>query len=60
MATFFGWPEPFPTIDPGVRARRAHAEELTDEMVGPAYAALSAGESQELLELLAMLSKSAK
>jgi hypothetical protein len=60
MATFFGWPEPFPTIDVGVRARRPHAEELTDEMVGPAYAALSAGESQELLELLAMLSKSAK
>jgi hypothetical protein len=56
MAAFFGWPEPFPTIDDGVRARRAKAEELTDEMVGPAYAALSAGEAQELLELLKVLS----
>jgi hypothetical protein len=52
IATFFGWAEPFPTMDDGVRARRAQAEELTDQLVGAAYAVLSAGEAQELLELL--------
>jgi hypothetical protein len=58
VATFFGWAEPFPTIDEDVRARRARAEELTDELVGPAYDALAAGEAQELLELLDVLSSS--
>jgi hypothetical protein len=56
MASFFGWPEPFPAIDDALRSRRARAEELTDEMVGPAYAALTAGEAQNLLELLKVLS----
>jgi hypothetical protein len=55
MASFFGWPEPFPAIDEAVRSRRARAEELTDELVGPAYAALSDSEAHELVELLAVL-----
>jgi hypothetical protein len=55
-AAFFGWAEPYPTIDEDTRARRAHAEELTDELVGPSYAVLSPEESRELLALLARLS----
>jgi len=40
-----------------VRARRARAQELTDELVGPAYEVLSGGEAQELLELLDVLNR---
>jgi hypothetical protein len=54
-AAFFGWVEPYPTIDEDTRARRARAEELTDELVGPAYDVLSAEESRELLALLERL-----
>ncbi|MQA85906.1 MAG: hypothetical protein GEV03_15095 [Streptosporangiales bacterium] len=51
-ARFFGWPEPYPDVDDEVRRRRARAEELTDELVAPAYAALGDGEAQELVDLL--------
>jgi hypothetical protein len=55
-AAFFGWPEPLPTVDDDLRARRTRAEELTDELVGPAYGALSPAQARELLELLGALS----
>jgi hypothetical protein len=55
-AAFLGWAEPYPMIDEGIRARRARAEELTDELVGPAYQVLSADESRELVTLLAQVS----
>lgn len=51
-ATFFGWTGPFPVVDDQLRARRARAEELTDELVAPAYGVLSDGESAELVDLL--------
>ena len=51
-AAFFGWAEPYPAIDEGVLARRTRAEELTDELVGPAYDVLSPDEARELLALL--------
>lgn len=58
-AAFFGWAEPFPVVDVGVAARRARAEELTDELVGPAYDALTSDESRELLDLLGRLGRAA-
>ncbi len=54
-AAFFGWPEPYPVVDEDVVVRRTRAEELTDELVGPAYGALSADEAGELLDLLEKL-----
>jgi hypothetical protein len=51
-AAFFGWPEQFPVVDEDMRARRNRAEELTDELVGPAYGALSPAQARELLDLL--------
>jgi hypothetical protein len=53
-AAFFGWPEPYPVVDADLQSRRARAEELTDELVAPAYAALSSTESTELVELLGL------
>jgi hypothetical protein len=58
-AAFFGWPEPYPVLDEDLVARRARAEELTDELVAPAYDALSAGEARELLDLLGRVSRAA-
>jgi hypothetical protein len=51
-AAFFGWPEPYPQVDEGVRARRATAETLTDALVAPAYATLTDDEAGELSRLL--------
>jgi hypothetical protein len=56
-AAFFGWAEPYPEIEEDLLARRARAEELTDELVGPAYDALSPDEASELLGLLAQVSR---
>jgi hypothetical protein len=58
-AAFFGWPEPYPEIDEDLLARRARAEQLTDELVGPAYDTLSAEEPHELLGLLGQVSRAA-
>jgi len=56
-ATFFGWPEPLPVVDEEVAARRRRAEELTDELAGPGYGALSSDEAAELLDLLEKLNR---
>lgn len=46
-AEFFGWPQPWP--DPEVATgQMARAEAVTDELVAPAYAALSEAERAEL------------
>ncbi len=53
-AEFFGWPQPWP--DPEVaREQMAQVEARTDELVRPAYAALSDGERAELVEALRAL-----
>jgi hypothetical protein len=57
-AAFFGWPEPYPEPDEDVRLRRARAEEITDELVAPAYAALSPDEATDLLTLLGRAAES--
>ena len=47
-ARFFGWPEPYPEAEAG-RAVMVAVEDLTDELVTPAYAALSSDERTELV-----------
>lgn len=49
---FHGWPEPHPVLDDDLRTRHARAEDLTDELVAPAYAALDAAQAGELVRLL--------
>lgn len=51
-AAWFGWSEPFPDPEP-LRERRQAAEETTDRLVAPAFAALGPGERAELVALLA-------
>ena len=46
-AEFFRWPKPWPDPEVG-KAAMAKAEQVTDEMVTPAYATLSADERAEL------------
>jgi hypothetical protein len=48
-AEFFGWPQPWPDPETG-KAAMAAAEERTDELVRPAFAALSVDERAELTE----------
>lgn len=52
-AAFFGWSEPLPEATDELRSRRARAEELTDELVAPAYAVLDHAAGEELMALLA-------
>jgi hypothetical protein len=52
-ARFFGWAEPYPEIDDGVRKRRAEAEWMTTGTVAPAYAGLTDEEAAELVTLVA-------
>ena len=52
QARYFGWPEPYPEVRDEIRARRAQAEKLTDELTTPAFAVLSEAESDELITLL--------
>jgi hypothetical protein len=47
----YGWTEPFPTVTDDDRARRAHAEELTDDIVTPGYLALG-DESEQFVDAL--------
>lgn len=48
-AEFFGWPQPWPDPEAG-KAAMAAAEERTDDLVLPAFAALSESERAELTE----------
>ncbi len=49
----YGWQPPFPTVTDSDRAARRAAEELTDDLVAPAYEGLDDAERAELLTLLA-------
>jgi len=52
-AALFGWkPEDAPVIDDAVRAQMADAEALTDRLVGPAYAVLTADERRAFVSSL--------
>ena len=46
-ARFFGWPEPWPDPE-GAKEAMAQAETVTDDLVSPAYATLTADERTEL------------
>ena len=51
-ARYFGWPDPFEEVTEEMRDRRARAEELTDALTAPAFAALTEAERDELIDLL--------
>ncbi|MFB4320187.1 hypothetical protein [Actinomadura sp. 21ATH] len=51
-AEYFGWPRPYPEVTDEIRRRRAAAEELTDELMAPAFASLGEAEAGELVALL--------
>ncbi|MEW2353684.1 hypothetical protein [Spirillospora sp. NPDC029432] len=51
-AEYFGWPRPYPEVTDEIRRRRAAAEELTDELMVPAFAVLDEAEAAELVALL--------
>jgi hypothetical protein len=56
---FFGWPEPFPSVD-HLKDKREEVEELTNQRVAAIWgAALSADEAQELAQLSAAAVKAA-
>lgn len=50
MAGIFGWSDDLPDAEP-CRERRAQAEDLTNTMVAPAFAALSDAEAVEFVDL---------
>lgn len=52
IAKFFAWPEPYPRPDSGVVARRAAAEEVTDDLMAQVFSVLNSDESDELIGLL--------
>ncbi|SDG16995.1 hypothetical protein SAMN05421505_102136 [Sinosporangium album] len=52
QARFSAWPEPFPDITPEVIELRAKAEEITDDLIAPAFEILDEGEAGELIGLL--------
>jgi hypothetical protein len=56
-ARYFGWPSPYPEVTPEVAARYRQAEELTDELAGPAYDVFDEAEVAELADLLAVASR---
>ena len=51
-AAFFGWSETLPEATDELRSRRERAEELTDELVAPAYDVLDGPAAEDLLRLL--------
>jgi hypothetical protein len=51
-ARFLQWPEPYPFVTEELHRRRRAAEELTDDLAAPAYAALDATQRTELKTLL--------
>ncbi|WP_460370566.1 helix-turn-helix domain-containing protein, partial [Actinocorallia lasiicapitis] len=52
QARVFGWREPFEEITPELQDRWTAAEARTDELIAPAFAALTPAELDELEELL--------
>ncbi|MEU0569714.1 hypothetical protein ABZ297_30650 [Nonomuraea sp. NPDC005983] len=52
IAKFFTWPEPYPVPEPEVIARRAAAEDATDDLMASVFSVLDRHESDELIELL--------
>jgi hypothetical protein len=48
----YGWEPPFPEVTDADRVLRSRVEELTDDLVAPAYDALTQDEQAELLSLL--------
>ncbi|MEW9531528.1 hypothetical protein [Microbispora sp. NPDC049125] len=52
VARFLAWPGPYPEPSPEAARRRAAAEELTDDLMARAYAALGPAELTELAGLL--------
>ncbi|TYB45317.1 SCO6745 family protein [Actinomadura chibensis] len=51
-AEYFGWPRPYPEVTAETRRRHDDAEQLTDELMGPAFASLDKAEAEELTALL--------
>jgi hypothetical protein len=51
-AAEYGWEPPFPAVTAADRERRVRVEELTDDLVAPAYEALDEDERTELVALL--------
>ncbi|MEV5742389.1 hypothetical protein AB0L30_20245 [Microbispora rosea] len=60
VARFLAWPEPYPAPSAEAAERRARAEELTDDLVARAYAALGPAELAELSGLLQEASGAAR
>ncbi|MFI9569923.1 hypothetical protein ACIG5D_00655 [Microbispora rosea] len=60
VARFLAWPEPYPVPSAEAAERRARAEELTDDLVARAYAALAPAELAELSGLLREASGAAR
>ncbi|MGK5556542.1 SCO6745 family protein [Actinomadura kijaniata] len=56
-AEYFGWPRPYPEVTAEIQARRRQAEELTDTLIAPAFAALDAAGQNDLAELLTKADK---
>ena len=56
-AQFFGWPEPYPEIGEQLTSLRIEAEQLTTEIVAPAYSGLTEAEASDLVELLGAAEK---
>lgn len=46
------WPEPYPELGPDIVKKRAKAEELTDELVAPAWSVLGDTDRDDLIHLL--------
>ena len=53
--TTFGWPDPTPDVTDADRARLKAADELTDQLVGPAYTVLTPDERVAVLAGLAVM-----
>lgn len=51
-AAFFGWSDPLPEVTDELRSRHGRADDLTDELVAPAYGVLDEAAAEELLSLL--------
>ncbi|WP_067814222.1 SCO6745 family protein [Actinomadura kijaniata] len=56
-AEYFGWARPYPEVTTEVQAKRRRAEELTDTLISPAFAALDEAERNDLVELLTKADK---
>ncbi|SDR01977.1 SCO6745 family protein [Thermostaphylospora chromogena] len=52
QARFMRWPEPYPELGPDIVKKRAKAEELTDELVAPAWSVLGDTDRDDLIHLL--------